>query len=1032
MRKPILDDNINQLQINFQQKKRIFGANIGNNMHLEKTFFNFHSTRNLQEQKEYNHNKNHYHKILSLDDSIKGNNQEGGKFFIFNYNKKHHKNNKIKNEKLNSSNQSNLNEGEDYVKNSNFSIWISKQNNKNPKNKFKGSKNNLSNFNPNTSAFEVPKKGSKNEANIKFDSIYLDSDKENINSNIIKISRSKEIIRDNSNTNSIQINIFKEKNIPENIQNVNIFNISLNNIYKDEDKILSKETKSNKNFFDINNKMDIVKEENIKSKKTKVESNSLKSRSKDNNNNTTTQSNLIINPFNINENINPQKIQQLAKEGLIIDNSFPIKDDNINKFIFNHTTRYEDNKNIFNSSKFANEDFKNFLNANNLNNLILSRVNTHGSSNFNDEFSMLNKKNSVISKDKEVSNNNKINSYIFNMNQGNPNCNQSNNNRFFSLVRNQTEKDPTLINNSVTNNFNQMQFLKQQILLQTVSHNEDINYYSNHNSKILNTNNVTNFTFFPGEKFENSINQNYLNNIFNLNNTNQRVNTNFINCDKNLYLKQNNQVNLNYPINPHIDNANFSLIHNNLHNFNRNAFCLNKNNTSFIQNNVCAFNLSKNSSGIEHMKSIDQNEKENFHLQINSSICLNNKSINNILNHNNSIDLKTNTQQGENKSYSNINNHKENYENIKKSENALLKSNLKEKKNLQINTNLCNDNFDDQLNILNEFKKNQQSKLNCSKENDYKLNEEFVSLNSNPSLCQKKENFEKEYFICEYPNPFKNSIILKQLKKSPQILEEYLPEFHHCLKNEEKKLKLNLQNRKLHIEVTEKMRLILVSWLTEVHKKFRLLDETLYLTIHIIDFCLHSKESSWNKANFQLLGISSMLLACKYEEIYYPEIKDFYYVTDKAFSVQQILECEFKICKILDYLILTCYPIRFLELYRFIFNINDSQFFFCKLILEISLMDSRFLEFDKSLITLAAVFVMGKSMDNKFESFQFDFYKELGNRKNEFKECARLIGNHLDNSLDTDSFRIIKERYVKNIHRLEQIYIADKLKQIHN
>jgi len=778
--------------------------------------------------------------------------------------------------------------------------------------------------------------------------------------------------------------------------------------------------------------MDIVKEENIKSKKTKVESNSLKSRSKDNNNNTTTQSNLIINPFNINENINPQKIQQLAKEGLIIDNSFPIKDDNINKFIFNHTTRYEDNKNIFNSSKFANEDFKNFLNANNLNNLILSRVNTHGSSNFNDEFSMLNKKNSVISKDKEVSNNNKINSYIFNMNQGNPNCNQSNNNRFFSLVRNQTEKDPTLINNSVTNNFNQMQFLKQQILFQTVSHNEDINYYSNHNSKILNTNNVTNFTFFPGEKFENSINQNYLNNIFNLNNTNQRVNTNFINCDKNLYLKQNNQVNLNYPINPHIDNANFSLIHNNLHNFNRNAFCLNKNNTSFIQNNVCAFNLSKNSSGIEHMKSIDQNEKENFHLQINSSICLNNKSINNILNHNNSIDLKTNTQQGENKSYSNINNHKENYENIKKSENALLKSNLKEKKNLQINTNLCNDNFDDQLNILNEFKKNQQSKLNCSKENDYKLNEEFVSLNSNPSLCQKKENFEKEYFICEYPNPFKNSIILKQLKKSPQILEEYLPEFHHCLKNEEKKLKLNLQNRKLHIEVTEKMRLILVSWLTEVHKKFRLLDETLYLTIHIIDFCLHSKESSWNKANFQLLGISSMLLACKYEEIYYPEIKDFYYVTDKAFSVQQILECEFKICKILDYLILTCYPIRFLELYRFIFNINDSQFFFCKLILEISLMDSRFLEFDKSLITLAAVFVMGKSMDNKFESFQFDFYKELGNRKNEFKECARLIGNHLDNSLDTDSFRIIKERYVKNIHRLEQIYIADKLKQIHN
>jgi cyclin B len=38
-----------------------------------------------------------------------------------------------------------------------------------------------------------------------------------------------------------------------------------------------------------------------------------------------------------------------------------------------------------------------------------------------------------------------------------------------------------------------------------------------------------------------------------------------------------------------------------------------------------------------------------------------------------------------------------------------------------------------------------------------------------------------------------------------------------------------------------------------------------------------------------------MLIASKYEEIYAPEIRDFIYMTDKAYSKDQILETERKI-----------------------------------------------------------------------------------------------------------------------------------------
>ena len=83
------------------------------------------------------------------------------------------------------------------------------------------------------------------------------------------------------------------------------------------------------------------------------------------------------------------------------------------------------------------------------------------------------------------------------------------------------------------------------------------------------------------------------------------------------------------------------------------------------------------------------------------------------------------------------------------------------------------------------------------------------------------------------------------------------------------------------------MRGILVSWLVEVHLKFKLLPETLFLTINLVDRYTEKKQIV--RLNYQLLGITSMLIASKYEEIYAPEIRDFVYITDKAYTREQIL-----------------------------------------------------------------------------------------------------------------------------------------------
>ena len=91
-------------------------------------------------------------------------------------------------------------------------------------------------------------------------------------------------------------------------------------------------------------------------------------------------------------------------------------------------------------------------------------------------------------------------------------------------------------------------------------------------------------------------------------------------------------------------------------------------------------------------------------------------------------------------------------------------------------------------------------------------------------------------------------------------------------------------------DVNDKMRAILIDWLVEVHLKFKLMPETLHLTVNVIDRFLARKQVT--RKNLQLVGVTAMLVASKYEEIWAPEVRDFVYISDKAYTRDQILNTE--------------------------------------------------------------------------------------------------------------------------------------------
>lgn len=89
-------------------------------------------------------------------------------------------------------------------------------------------------------------------------------------------------------------------------------------------------------------------------------------------------------------------------------------------------------------------------------------------------------------------------------------------------------------------------------------------------------------------------------------------------------------------------------------------------------------------------------------------------------------------------------------------------------------------------------------------------------------------------------------------------------------------------------DINEKMRAILIDWLIEVHYKFELMDETLFLTVNIIDRFL-AKQTVVRK-RLQLVGVTAMLLACKYEEVSVPVVDDLILISDRAYTRKEILD----------------------------------------------------------------------------------------------------------------------------------------------
>lgn len=209
----------------------------------------------------------------------------------------------------------------------------------------------------------------------------------------------------------------------------------------------------------------------------------------------------------------------------------------------------------------------------------------------------------------------------------------------------------------------------------------------------------------------------------------------------------------------------------------------------------------------------------------------------------------------------------------------------------------------------------------------------------------------------------------------PTMVSEYAAEIFQYLYELELKYMPDHTYMSIQPELEWSTREVLMDWIIDTHAKLRLLPETLFLACNIIDRFMSVRSVTVNK--IQLVGITSLLIAAKYEEVFPPAAKYFSYLTSGNFDEEDILDAERFILQVLEYELSYPNPLNYLRRISKADDYDVRTRSFGKYLLEVGIMEHRLLKFPPSHVAAAAMYlsrrVVGKDeWDANLEHYSGD------------------------------------------------------------
>ncbi|RDW94140.1 B-type cyclin nimE [Aspergillus mulundensis] len=234
----------------------------------------------------------------------------------------------------------------------------------------------------------------------------------------------------------------------------------------------------------------------------------------------------------------------------------------------------------------------------------------------------------------------------------------------------------------------------------------------------------------------------------------------------------------------------------------------------------------------------------------------------------------------------------------------------------------------------------------------------------------------------------------------PLMAAEYVVEIFDYLRELEMETLPNPDYIDHQPDLEWKMRGILVDWLIEVHTRFRLLPETLFLAVNIIDRFLSAEVVALDR--LQLVGVAAMFIASKYEEVLSPHVANFSHVADETFTDKEILDAERHILATLEYNMSYPNPMNFLRRISKADNYDIQTRTLGKYLMEISLLDHRFLGYPQSQVGAASMYLARLILDRGPWDATLAHY--AGYTEEEIDEVFRLMVDYLHRPVCHEAF----------------------------
>ena len=232
-------------------------------------------------------------------------------------------------------------------------------------------------------------------------------------------------------------------------------------------------------------------------------------------------------------------------------------------------------------------------------------------------------------------------------------------------------------------------------------------------------------------------------------------------------------------------------------------------------------------------------------------------------------------------------------------------------------------------------------------------------------------------------------------------------------------------------DINAKMRGILIDWLVEVHLKFKLVPEALYLTVNLIDRVLEREQMPRSK--LQLLGVAAMFVACKYEEVFPPACSDFVCVSDQLYSREEILRMEGLILSTLGFELTAPSAFGFLRRFAKVAGISRSLAsaprstteLLANYLLELTLQEYKMLKYLPSLLCAAAIWLALKTRGEPPWSAALE--QHSGYAEAELQPCVREL-HALHGKAAASGLQAVYKKYAqeacRNVSAIEPLCAA--------